>query len=176
MSNSHGRTAHPQINIVLSGIQCIAEPGRYFAAACMNLVASVISCRRNHQKYVEKLVGSRNKHPLTAKTLDDAEYVYYINDGIFGSLANIHYEDATYKVNCFRKKRHAPVEMPEKLYNSAVFGPTCDSTDRISSSTDLPLLEIGDYVYVYRVGAYSNSVASSFNGFKTTKYFYIYKN
>ena len=153
----------------------MAEPGRYFAAACMNLVTCVIGCRRNHQNYVDKEVKSREQNLTMAKTLNDAEYVYYINDGIFGSLSNIPYENATYKVNCFRKKRNSSVSMPEKLCNSAVFGPTCDSSDRLSSSTDLPVLEIGDYIYIHHVGAYSNAVATAFNGFKTTKYFFIYK-
>jgi ornithine decarboxylase len=63
----------------------------------------------------------------------------------------------------------------EKEYTSAVFGPTCDSTDILSASVNLPRLEIGDYLWFHNVGAYSNSTSTNFNGFKTTKYFYIWK-
>lgn len=70
-----------------SGVKIIAEPGRYFVAACATLVASVISVRVNLTddktsedeiitKYrTESCGGSKNSE------LQD-NFAYYINDGV----------------------------------------------------------------------------------------------
>ena len=61
-------------------------------------------------------------------------------------------------------------------FKSVIFGPTCDSIDCIAHMIDLPLLEIGDVLWFPDVGSYTNASASNFNGFRTTKYVFIWKN
>ena len=56
-------------------------------------------------------------------------------------------------------------------YNSIVWGPTCDSCDKVLELM-LPELFIGDYLLCENVGAYSRSIASDFNGFPKAKSYY----
>ena len=47
-----------------------------------------------------------------------------------------------------------------------VFGPTCDSLDRLPGDTPLPAdLAEGDYVLFHGMGAYSAAIATCINGF-----------
>ncbi|MEC8042714.1 MAG: hypothetical protein VX181_18805, partial [Pseudomonadota bacterium] len=47
-----------------------------------------------------------------------------------------------------------------------VFGPTCDSIDRLPEPVELPdALQEGDYVLFDGMGAYSLSLATDFNGY-----------
>ncbi|CAF2151956.1 unnamed protein product [Rotaria magnacalcarata] len=156
-------------------IEVIAEPGRYFAAGCMDVITSIISCRLNNKDYFDYLSVTGNPQ-LDNNTIELAENAYYINDGIYSSLATILSEKATYRVYCLRKHQKNSTQCEEKKYRSIVFGQTCDSFDCLSTSVNLPLLEIGDYLLFYNVGAYSNAISSNFNGFNAEKkYFYIWK-
>ncbi|UJR17655.1 hypothetical protein I4U23_004551 [Adineta vaga] len=158
-----------------TGIQIIAEPGRFYAAASMNLVTSIIGLRLNNKNYSDCSTTNQNI-ALDVKFSENAEIFYYVNDGIFGSFANILYEKAVYHVDCLQMYGIECSQSSTTLYNSAVFGPTCDSSDCLSPSVDLPLMNIGDYFLFYYVGAYSSSASTNFNGFNTKKYFYIWKN
>jgi ornithine decarboxylase len=140
----------------------------------MNLVTSIIGHRSNNKDYSD-LSSTNENEELNINSTENAENFYYVNDGIFGSFANIIYEKAIYRVDCLRKHSRECSQCEEKLYNSAVFGPTCDSSDCLSPSVDLPLMNIGDYLWFYHVGAYSCSASTNFNGFNTKKYFYIWK-
>jgi ornithine decarboxylase len=152
----------------------IAEPGRYFAAACMDLVTSIIASRFNNEDYLDH-ESSEQDRSLTMNKAEQTKNVYYINDGIYGSLPSILYKNATYCVSSLREKNPHSVKYEEKKYRSVVFGPTCDSSDCLSMSVDLPRLDIGDHLLIYNVGAYSTTCAAKFNGFQTNKYFYIWK-
>jgi ornithine decarboxylase len=47
-----------------------------------------------------------------------------------------------------------------------VFGPTCDSVDRLPGDVAMPGdMEEGDYVLFHGIGAYSVATATRFNGF-----------
>ena len=140
----------------------------------MNLVTTIVGCRLNNIEYSDETPTSSNEEPNT-DIIGNVENFYYINDGIYGSLSNIIFEKANYRISCLRRhKQNSPLG-EEKEYKSAVFGPTCDSTDRLATCIKLPLLEVGDYLWFHNVGAYSSSIATDFNGFKTTRYFYIWK-
>lgn len=152
----------------------MAEPGRYFAAGCMNLVTSIISVRLENRDYSDRFLVDEEEHSNTRDSRNAAIF-YYINDGIYGSLSNIIYEKAVYQVTYVRKHSGNDSECDERDYDSAVFGPTCDSYDCLSPSVNLPQLKTGDYLWFYNVGAYSSSISTNFNGFNTKKYFYIWK-
>lgn len=149
----------------------MAEPGRYFAAGSMDLVTSIIGSRYNNKDYIDQSSIASNQ----CLDMSNAEHVYYINDGIFGSFANIPYEQAIFSVSSLRTGNVESTEPQDRKYRSTVFGPTCDSSDCLSVSVDLPLLNIGDNLLFYHIGAYSSSCSMKFNGFQTTKYFYVYK-
>jgi ornithine decarboxylase len=90
----------------------------------------------------------------------DAEL--YINDGVYG---------------CLSEAVNADLKLPARLIRSAgssnaaprafkVYGPTCDSVDVLPSPFLLPGdVRDGDWLEIGLVGAYSNALATRFNGF-----------
>lgn len=136
-------------------IRVISEPGRFFVSSSFTLAVNVIAKRK----------------------LDDEEKVmYYVNDGVYGSL------------NCILFDHQHPVARVLKcgsrfVYNDFVgtgehrcfiWGPTCDSLDVIANDAHLPYeLNVGDWIYFEDAGAYTVAAASCFNGFKTSRIVYL---
>jgi ornithine decarboxylase len=57
-------------------------------------------------------------------------------------------------------------EPAKETKSFTVNGPTCDSLDVLPGTFDLPAdTQEGDWIEIDRVGAYSNALASRFNGF-----------
>lgn len=132
-------------------IEIIAEPGRYFAERTHTLVMNVIGKK-------EMIVE------------EERTFRYYLNDGIYGPF------------NCIYFDHSDPVLIPLNqegddvtLYETTVFGPTCDSVDKIAECVLLPELFIGEWVYVRDFGAYTVASSSAFNGFKTRTFKYIFR-
>ena len=48
-------------------------------------------------------------------------------------------------------------------------GPTCDGLDVISTTEEMPELEIGDIIYTPNIGAYSIASATDFNSIPRAK-------
>jgi ornithine decarboxylase len=126
-------------------LSVIAEPGRYFAEPLLTVVTQIIS-----------------------KKMDNGIQMYYINDGVYGSF------------NCslYDCPKAVPIPLNQKnntasTHLSCVWGPTCDSYDCVVKKCDLPLLEIGDWIYFENMGGYSISLTCPFNGFEAAKIFYI---
>jgi ornithine decarboxylase len=86
----------------------------------------------------------------------------YINDGIYGSLSEMVTANLRLPARVVRLKGPTSPELtPFKL-----FGPTCDSVDVLPGTFDLPSdVAEGDWIEIDRLGAYSNSNATRFNGF-----------
>jgi ornithine decarboxylase len=125
-------------------IQIIAEPGRYFVCSSHTLVSNIIGKKKNNDKFV-----------------------YYLNDGIYGSFNCVYFDHAKPVIQPYN-------ERDGKLYESVVFGPTCDSIDIIAEQCQLPDLAIGEWVYVENFGAYTSAAASTFNGFQQTRCVYCF--
>lgn len=134
-----------------TGIQFIAEPGRYFAEASHTLVLNVI--------------GKKN---IIDEETGEKIIVYYLNDGIYGSFGCIYFDHNTPVVLPFNERNN-------ELHKSRLFGPTCDSIDLISNDIMLPELAVGEWVYVENFGAYTVASSSNFNGFKTNVFKYIFR-
>ena len=48
----------------------------------------------------------------------------------------------------------------------SMMGPTCDSVDMVDNAFTLPIdVAEGDWIEIDQIGAYSNAMASRFNGF-----------
>jgi len=137
--------------IVDDMIEVIAEPGRYFVERTHTLVLNVIG----------------KKEMIT----EDGEktFKYYLNDGIYGPFNCIYFDHSD--------PRLIPLNLQsnDTLYESTVFGPTCDSVDKIAEDVLLPELFIGEWLYVKDFGAYTVASSSAFNGFKTREFKYIFK-
>jgi len=121
------------------GIKVIAEPGRFFVSSSHTLVLNVIG-----------------------KKVKDSEFVYYLNDGIYGSFNCIFFDHVTPVICPFN-------ERDGQRYKSTIFGPTCDSIDKIADNIELPELTVGEWCYVENFGAYTCAASTSFNGFHQTQ-------
>lgn len=125
--------------------QVVAEPGRFFVSSSHTLVVNVIG-----------------KKDTTDENTGEKTFTYYLNDGMYGSFNCIHFDHAKPKICPFNERN-------EKLYKSKIFGPTCDSMDKIADEIMLPELTIGEWCYIENFGAYTCAAASSFNGFTNTQ-------
>lgn len=131
-------------------VRIIAEPGRYYVASAYALATNVIASR-------EML------DPETGKM----KYMYYINDGVYGSFNCVLY-DHYVPEPCLLPKN----ESNEK-YTSSIWGPTCDGLDCIQKSIEIPKLNIGDWLLWKNMGAYTISAAVEFNGLPFGKPIYF---
>ena len=114
----------------------LCEPGRGMVAESCTLLARVRAVR------------------------DDA---LFLNDGIYGGLAEMLTLSMTDRLQVLRPDGSLR-EGPARPWT--VFGPTCDSLDRLPGAPMLPAdIEEGDAVLVHGMGAYSGVTATRFNGF-----------
>jgi ornithine decarboxylase len=86
----------------------------------------------------------------------------YLNDGVFGSLSEMALSSLRMPVRLLRRDGEAAVATrPFKLY-----GPTCDGLDVLPGTFELPTdAREGDWLEIGQLGAYSNALATRFNGF-----------
>lgn len=90
----------------------------------------------------------------------------YINDGTYGSLFDAGMPKFIFPVKLIRKNNINS----SHLLPYSFFGPTCDSIDFMKGPFYLPDdVAEGDYIEIGQLGAYSRSLASSFNGFGFSK-------
>lgn len=120
------------------GIKFMAEPGRFMVASAYTLATRVHSMRVDRD------------HPM-----------YYINDGVYGSF------------NCLLYDHACVTPIPVKgadgpLLKSSIWGPTCDSLDKVAEDVLLPLLGVNDWILFEDMGAYTLAASSQFNGFGLT--------
>jgi diaminopimelate decarboxylase len=60
---------------------------------------------------------------------------------------------------------------PRKKTAATIFGRTCDSLDWIAESQSMEELEVGDWLYMPSMGAYTSSTSTEFNGFPKPELF-----
>lgn len=127
------------------GVEIIAEPGRFYVASAFTLIAQVHSIR--------EVQGAA-----------EPRYMYYINDGIYGSF------------NCLMYDHH--VVHPETLdvcapdtpfFECSIWGPTCDGLDQVCSSEFIPKMKVGEWLAFGDMGAYTLVAGGTFNGFPLPK-------
>ncbi|KAJ2612905.1 Ornithine decarboxylase [Coemansia sp. RSA 1365] len=137
-------------------VRIIAEPGRYFVASAFSLAVNVIARRK-----VERDEGWG--------------FRYYVNDGVYGSFNCIMFDHQHPQPRVLMSRGHLVTEhdCQEPLYESSVWGPTCDSIDCIVPSGLLPELQTGDWLVFGGMGAYTICAASRFNGFKISDLVYV---
>uniref|UniRef100_A0A915L2P4 ornithine decarboxylase n=1 Tax=Romanomermis culicivorax TaxID=13658 RepID=A0A915L2P4_ROMCU len=142
-----------------SSVKVIAEPGRFYAAACFTLCCTVVAKTKVSADRITKQDIDR----------DQTGFMYYINDGVYGSFNCILYDHVT------------PIAMPliitgkeeERLYETAVWGPTCDSLDLVQPRIQFPEMFEGDWMVFENMGAYTCAAGSEFNGFPRPTFCYV---
>ena len=86
----------------------------------------------------------------------------YINDGIYGSLSEMVHVDIRFRARVIRL--NGDVSKTTQAFK--LDGPTCDSMDVLPGTFDLPAdVREGDWIEIDQIGAYSNALATRFNGF-----------
>lgn len=119
-----------------------AEPGRYLVANAATLTVSVIH-----------------------RTVRRGDTWLYLDAGAYNAL----FEAMNFQGN-IQYEVHAMDRRTSKKQKYILAGPTCDSIDMITEDVRLPEdLKIGDRLVFEDVGAYTNALANSFNGFKQPK-------
>ncbi|KAM8844033.1 ornithine decarboxylase-like [Spinachia spinachia] len=171
------------------GVQIIAEPGRYFVDSAFTLAMKVIAKRvvevdmekhkgNSYQMSAMEPHGSAPLHQETslgdvhAKPADgvdnspDKIMMYYLNDGVYGSLSCLINDAAHTQVEPYLNR---VVESGEQRYRSVLWGPTCDSIDKVADMCWIPELRMGDWLLVDNMGAYSICLCTDFNGFERAR-------
>ncbi|XP_072880499.1 ornithine decarboxylase-like isoform X1 [Hemitrygon akajei] len=130
-----------------SGVNVIAEPGRYYVTSSLTVAVNIIGRRITIDS-----TNSNDDETDTKKTI-----MYYINDGWHGSLK---FEYTPLKPIAFKK-----VSPDQQLFSTTLWGPTCDGSDCVIDHCELPELEIGDWLLFQNRGAYTITLSNKFNGF-----------
>jgi len=87
----------------------------------------------------------------------------FLNDGIYGGLSDLRDTGLNLRVRFISADGTPRTGLPQAR---PVFGPTCDSLDRLPDGLALPDdLAEGDYVLFDGMGAYSLSLSTGFNGY-----------
>ena len=116
-------------------VEILAEPGRVLVADSCSLLTQV-QLRKDDQ--------------------------LYINDGIYGSLSEMVQVDIRLPTRLIRLD--GPVSGSTRPF--ILNGPTCDSLDVLPGTFELPEdVREGDWIEIDQLGAYSNALATRFNGF-----------
>jgi ornithine decarboxylase len=124
----------------------IAEPGRFFAAPTHNLYTRVIG----------------------KKPRRDGGWRYTVDESIYGQFSCIPYDHAAPKLARISLNSS---EGPRRKTAATIFGRTCDSLDWIAESASMDELEVGDWLYVPSMGAYTTATSTEFNGFPKPEVF-----
>jgi ornithine decarboxylase len=87
----------------------------------------------------------------------------YINDGVYGSLADAGTLAFRYPARCVRPEGRVPSSTERGF---SFFGPTCDSADAMRGPFFLPDdIAEGDWIEIGQLGAYGTCLRTGFNGF-----------
>ncbi|NP_001278568.1 antizyme inhibitor 1 [Chinchilla lanigera] len=143
-----------------SGIKIISEPGSYFVSSAFTLAVNIIA----------KKVVENEKIPsgVEKNRSDEPAFVYYMNDGVYGSFASKLSED----LNAIPEV-HKKYKKDEPLFPSSLWGPSCDELDRIVENCLLPELNVGDWLIFTDMGADSFQEASVFKDVPRPAVYYM---
>ncbi|MDH3621616.1 MAG: type III PLP-dependent enzyme [Gammaproteobacteria bacterium] len=116
--------------------EIMAEPGRGLSAPGMSTIARVLLRKEDR---------------------------LYLNDGMYGAFWELRFKGHVRYPAC-AWRGHEP--FTGNLHSFRLFGPTCDSSDEMPGSVELPAdVNVGDYIEFGSMGAYSLSGRTTFNGF-----------
>ncbi|XP_075168992.1 ornithine decarboxylase 2-like [Haematobia irritans] len=142
------------LNFPDDSVKVIAEPGRFFVASAFTLICKIHSKKETKDPHGNGLI----KH-------------YYLNDGVFCSFIYVITEPAYTEVHHLLNEEKSVLPR----FKSCLWGPTCDSADKIIENIQLPDLECEDFLIFPNMGAYSLPLACRFNGFNLQRVVYYNK-
>jgi ornithine decarboxylase len=147
---AHRRGAAPDLEAIFAHIRAevdrcfgddapelVCEPGRAMVADAFTLAAKV-------------------------KALRGCGAVF-LNDGVYGGLTELRDIGAPDRIAVLCASGESRLGAPSER---VVFGPTCDSIDRLPDPLPLPAdIEEGDHILFAGMGAYTRSLTTRFNGY-----------
>ncbi|VTJ57726.1 Hypothetical predicted protein [Marmota monax] len=143
-----------------SGIKIISEPGSYYVSSAFTLAVNIIA---------KKVVENDKFSSGVGKTgSDEPAFMYYMNDGVYGSFASKLSEDLNTIPEVHKKYKE-----DEPLFTSSLWGPSCDELDQIVENCLLPELNVGDWLIFDNMGADSFHEPSAFNDFQRPAIYYM---
>ena len=108
------------------------------------------------------LVGDAFVHVTRIKAVRDGQHVF-LNDGIYGGLAELPLIGVIDRIAVVSP---GGVLRTGEAEGRIVFGPTCDSVDRLPGDMPVPCdPHGGDFIVFKGMGAYSTATNTRFNGF-----------
>ncbi|KAK2903654.1 hypothetical protein QQF64_009172 [Cirrhinus molitorella] len=132
-----------------TGLSIIAEPGAYYVSSAFTLAVNIIA-----KKAMARDFSGQPHNALSAN--DEPEFLYYMNDGVYGSFAS--------KLLCEDSisipSAHKEVSAEEPLFSSSLWGPSADDLDLVVERCLLPELSVGDWLLFSNAGA--NSLGATF--------------
>jgi len=146
---------------IRTGLEIIAEPGRFFVSKAFELATNIIARR------VDETPQEENPEAR-------CRVMYYINDGVYGAFNCILFDHQKVHPHILTLC-HTTVANPiaDAGQLASVWGPTCDSIDCVCPDIKLPAsLEVGDWLGFENMGAYTICAASQFNGFERSGVIY----
>ncbi|XP_054946982.1 antizyme inhibitor 1 isoform X3 [Physeter macrocephalus] len=142
-----------------SGIKIISEPGSYYVSSAFTLAVNIIA---------KKVVENKFSSGVGKTGSDEPTFMYYMNDGVYGSFASKLSEDLNTIPEVHKKYKE-----DEPLFTSSLWGPSCDELDQIVENCLLPELNVGDWLIFDNMGADSFHEPSAFNDFQRPAIYYM---
>ncbi|XP_077023523.1 antizyme inhibitor 1 isoform X3 [Tamandua tetradactyla] len=96
-----------------SGIKIISEPGSYYVSSAFTLAVNIIAKKVVENDKFSSGVGKNGS--------DEPAFIYYMNDGVYGSFASKLSEDLNTIPEVHKKYKE-----DEPLFISSLWGPSCD--------------------------------------------------
>lgn len=134
----------PECNVSL-----LAEPGSYYVSSAFTLAVNVIG-----KKMVARDRQDQDHDVVCAN--DEPEFLYYMNDGVYGSFAYKLLEESIQAPTV-----HKVVSLDKPQFSSSLWGPSMDGLDQVVESCLLPELSVGDWLLFANSGANSLGTSSS---------------
>ncbi|OAF65614.1 hypothetical protein A3Q56_06662, partial [Intoshia linei] len=149
-------------------IKIIAEPGRYFVTTCLTAFSNIIGKRtifRTNDVTDDLIVD------IAGCNKSDKSFMYYLNDGVYGLFNAVLTENSVPKFYACKSIDGKESE----LFDCSIWGPTCDCLDCLNKQCKMIECNIGDKVMCPNMGAYSTSIACTFNGMEIPEIMYCMK-
>ena len=170
-----------------TGVNIIAEPGRFYVSSAFTIACNVIARRTVEDPSAVPSTDhlGRGLSTATAAACGDHRensYMLYVNDGIYGNFSSIMFDHQNPVAKVLRAggrtlyNTPAADDLPGEASSGSgsgsdgieysIWGPTCDGIDRITESIRFgAVLDVGDWLYFEDMGAYTKCSATRFNGF-----------
>ncbi|KFM66894.1 Ornithine decarboxylase 1, partial [Stegodyphus mimosarum] len=142
------------------GVKIIAEPGCYMVCSAYTLCTKILGKRTSAE------TDSEDDECYT-KSL---QRYYYLNDGVYASFA-YGFEKYGFHIKPLLSKAQLA---SRQILRSKLWGATCCSSDCILEDCLLPEMEVGEHIVFDNMGAYTQSLTTTFNGFPAPTTHYIF--